>query len=656
MMESLVERLKALPKQSGETWQGGLFEMPVWIAEEGQEALHPYIPLWVAVQADRVHIGEPVRPDEGSLQDVLEVLADFACQSEFGGYRPGRLEVADRDLAEYLSDAVASAEIDVRLVDRLEAVERVLDVMEGVLGGTGDVPGPLEGRGVSIEHMRRFADAAAAFYRAAPWQHLTDADLVRIEKPRCPEGMKYAIVLGAGRSVYGLGFYRSSAHYVQFRRGAHEGSGVLDREGLWQVSFDPISEIPPKDADLWEQQELPVACDQAYPVVVRYDPAGELARPTSKRLAFVEGLLRAFAATTEAEIDSGRWHKEVTTFEGTTTVTLAIPDLLDPPSFQECMKRGFEPDRRAHERTFADMDRYFREHPPESIEEMNEAAGRLFTGKKIDDLVTRPETPLERAQETCYQAFDTHGRRRVQLARQALEICPDCTDAYIILAEQAGTLEAEIDHYTNGVAAGERVLGQEAFEEHVGHFWGVSSTRPYMRARMGLAQSLEQHGRIEEAVEHYRELLRLNPDDNQGVRYLLVPKLLQLGRDAEAARLLKQYDEQSANWAYAGALLAFRLSGRSSSARRELRRAFQVNPHVPEYLPEAGPLPMPPHYGPGSPEEALVCADELHSAFAETEGALAWLAAEYGQRQNEVKARRKEQRRQGRQKPKKRKH
>jgi hypothetical protein len=48
-----------------------------------------------------------------------------------------------------------------------------------------------------------------------------------------------------------------------------------------------------------------------------------------------------------------------------------------------------------------------------------------------------------------------------------------------------------------------------------------------MRARLGLVQALRDLGRDDEAVAHYRELLELNPGDNQGVRYLLVATLLQ---------------------------------------------------------------------------------------------------------------------------------
>ena len=41
-----------------------------------------------------------------------------------------------------------------------------------------------------------------------------------------------------------------------------------------------------------------------------------------------------------------------------------------------------------------------------------------------------------------------------------------------------------------GLDAGELALGPEGFEEYDGHFWGFLETRPYMRARHGLALAL----------------------------------------------------------------------------------------------------------------------------------------------------------------------
>jgi len=140
---------------------------------------------------------------------------------------------------------------------------------------------------------------------------------------------------------------------------------------------------------------------------------------------------------------------------------------------------------------------------------------------------------VDEAQEIMYDAWEAPTRQRaVALAKKALEVSPDCADAYNLLAEEtAKSLEEVLDLYRKGVEAGERALGKKTFKEDVGHFWGLLETRPYMRARAGLAQSLWEAGQREEAVEHYWDLLRLNPNDNQGIRDLLMPCLIELGRE-----------------------------------------------------------------------------------------------------------------------------
>ena len=104
----------------------------------------------------------------------------------------------------------------------------------------------------------------------------------------------------------------------------------------------------------------------------------------------------------------------------------------------------------------------------------------------------REETPLDRAQEVIYQAFDASAAEQVRLAHQALKISPDCADAYVLLAEHAKTADEAKELYWQGVAAGERAIGGQAFAGHEGHFWGVLETRPYMRARQGLEQREEK--------------------------------------------------------------------------------------------------------------------------------------------------------------------
>jgi hypothetical protein len=89
----------------------------------------------------------------------------------------------------------------------------------------------------------------------------------------------------------------------------------------------------------------------------------------------------------------------------------------------------------------------------------------------------------------------TNEHRRVQFAKDALAVCPDCADAYVLLAEHATSRKDALRLYEQRVAAGERALGAEAFGRDVGHFWGLLETRPYMRAGLGLAHDLWTAGR-----------------------------------------------------------------------------------------------------------------------------------------------------------------
>lgn len=285
-------------------------------------------------------------------------------------------------------------------------------------------------------------------------------------------------------------------------------------------------------------------------------------------------------------------------------------------------------DRRAMEKTMLHLSRLLDEQEFETIEEAN-AFLQQFVGVKDIPQSSTSLTSLDQAQEKMYEAWGATGKRRVKLAREALEISPDCADAYVLLAEETTrTPEEAREFYEQGVKAGERALGLEAFEEEAGEFWGILETRPYMRARAGLAEVLAALGERRQAIEHYRELLRLNPNDNQGNRYLLTHLLLQEGMDEELEELLSQYEEDaSAEWAYTSALWQFRREGASEKAAEALRAAFARNPHVPLYLMGGKKLPShPPAYiGRGDENEAVAYLFEAIEDWVVTPGAPEWL-------------------------------
>lgn len=239
-----------------------------------------------------------------------------------------------------------------------------------------------------------------------------------------------------------------------------------------------------------------------------------------------------------------------------------------------------------------------------------------------------PGSPRSRAQDLLFQAYQSESaQKRTKLAKQALALWPDCADAFVLLAEHAGSRQEALGLYEEGMAAGRRALGEEELADAARHFWGVLPTRPYMRAKHGAAGILWTLGRWDESVKHLQEMLELNPNDNQGVRYELAAHLLQLERDADLQRLLDQYDEGMALWAYTRALAAFRREGDTPQSRRLLDEALKTNKHVPQYLTgeRLPPVESPDGYSPGKDSEAQVYAQMFLAAWKATAGAVAWL-------------------------------
>jgi len=269
----------------------------------------------------------------------------------------------------------------------------------------------------------------------------------------------------------------------------------------------------------------------------------------------------------------------------------------------------------------------------ESMEEARAFLEELVaSGEGLQPIPAEPSTPLEKAQELIYEAFETGShRKRVQLAKKALKVSSDCADAYVLLAEETAKDPEEAKRfYEKGVQAGERALGEEAFEEDAGHFWGILETRPYMRARQGLALALWELGERSEAIEHYQQMLHLNPNDNQGIRYLLASALLEEGLDDELGELLESYeDDAGASWVYARALWRFRTEGDSEEARSALEEAISFNPFVAGYLLGRRGMPgaLPALVGFGDESEAVVYFTEALPGWLRTPGAIEWLRA-----------------------------
>ncbi len=250
----------------------------------------------------------------------------------------------------------------------------------------------------------------------------------------------------------------------------------------------------------------------------------------------------------------------------------------------------------------------------------------------VDDETDEEYSSEFEAQELVYDAYDLPPKEGIKLVNKALELNPNNAEAYIYLATQETDTEKAKAKYIKALMLAENSLGDEIFEEDKGHFWGIHETRPYMTAKAGVAKCLYYLGEIDMALFHYQEMLELNPNDNQGVRYIISTLLLEYKLFDEYEALLKQYnDEGSPEWLFSIALYKFIKEGKSKNAKKAFYEAHKANKFVIEYIIGIREFPedLPQFMTFGGEDEAIHCAIALEQLWKETNGALDWMRSFY---------------------------
>ncbi|HSF14164.1 MAG TPA: hypothetical protein VLK65_01275 [Vicinamibacteria bacterium] len=589
-----------------DVWQGGWFESPIWVTKKDSRPGHPWLPLWVSLDGHTK--SGSIQMERGSDEDLLSELEEMI---EDLGRKPNRIEVREATLARLLSERLGN-EVDVVPTERLDGVDKFLALFAKQASGA-DIPGALEVGGVTVEAMRRFAEAARAFYEAAPWRHLTNRDLIEI-RAGAPPGLGYAVVLGNGRSMRGIGFFDNEKSFWDVSSGRSPA-----RKGFWHLSFDDVSQMPLKDAELWVENDLEVADDQAYPVALCIQSRHRIKRPSPRILDFLTGLMSVLAQSGPEEIDKGKWERSGYRF--------TLPFLLEPPTREELVQRGILPDPRVFERLHFLLARKLEGRPDASFDDVRSVFQNGLTGMPLDEIPFEPRTDAERAQEIFFQALDAWGRRQIQLVHEALRIDPACVDALVLQAELAGDVGQAMESYGRALEAGEEVLESGRHDVPADELWNHYPARPFLRALHGMADLMAEVGDWKTAIACYTQLLALDRSDHQGVRYELFSALFAAGQFKEAEGLAKaQGKDAEPVWAYGRALAIFAQVGDKPKARKALDAATSKNPLAAEML-----LDFEPDFP--SDEEDVVhaqnCFDALNDAWEEIDGALDWLYERY---------------------------
>ncbi len=616
--------------QHDEIWHVLTHHLRVWITPEFEEPYRPYVVLALNLEQDILQCMELVeeKPTPEQISQILtKAMQKPPLSTGQKAHRPTRIQIENADWLAPLKSEFGKLEIGVQQYPRTEQLNIIVaDLEQHMRSQSPEFPGLLSVKGVTPAFLETLLAAAAEFYRLAPWVYFDDRHPFAIWLESKKE-TRYFHVMGNAGMEYGLAMYRRWSDVERMYTFVDDPMEKLPEDGGNSFFFSPVHEIPVDDWDAIEQYGWDVADDeQAYPFPMRFLRYDKPQRPPLEDLQWYEAVLRAVPIFLQEHFlprendppsaaDPLTATITVETHDGPQDVSITLPggelSTIDFPAGAEDWPD--DDDETADELAF---DR-----------RGMEGAMRMF-GSGFDD------PALNEAQDLMYQAFEEKNpAKRIILAHEALEISPDCADAYVLLAEEeADTVGRALEYYQKAVEAGERALGEDYFEENEGHFWGLLETRPYMRARQGLAEILWRLDKTEDAMAHYRDMLRLNPDDNQGIRYSLLNLLVHNNQDGEAMDLIDEYeDDAMAEWLYTNALLVFRAEGAGSEANRRLREALEQNSHVPDYLTGQKRLPIkrPPYMSWGGEDEAVHYAAGYLDAWRKTPGALDWLKSQH---------------------------
>jgi tetratricopeptide (TPR) repeat protein len=163
----------------------------------------------------------------------------------------------------------------------------------------------------------------------------------------------------------------------------------------------------------------------------------------------------------------------------------------------------------------------------------------------LDDLPKVELTLEEQAQDLVYEAYDFVPAKAKKNIEKALELDPECIEAYEYLATTEKTTEIAMVFCEKGIAIGRKKFGGKFLKDFKGMFWAHHETRPFLRCLYKKAEWLIAKNKLIEAIAIMEEILERNKSDNLGVRFLLMPALMMRGEIEKFQKYNKMFSENT---------------------------------------------------------------------------------------------------------------
>jgi hypothetical protein len=279
--------IRELP-QTGSVWQADFIRSPAWVENEQEGSYRPW--SFLALEKSRSYVLAIAQtPSDPTPEMLLEFLIrTMARPGDEPAQRPQTIEVSDSDCYEYLGPRLEAAGIDCRLVDELSEFNDICLSLAKSFDGP-EKCSLADGLDVTRAHMESFYEAAAYYFRQAPWSHVPGEVPIQVQCNDPLIGTRYAIVLGRTGVQLGLCIYDDWETTRALIAGfvAPEGNRAL------AVCYDEAQIMAAVDLQLIERLGWAIATPEAWPVAMRLEPHRTPRSPKAEELVFVDACLRA---------------------------------------------------------------------------------------------------------------------------------------------------------------------------------------------------------------------------------------------------------------------------------------------------------------------------------------------------------------------------
>ncbi|MEA1964001.1 MAG: hypothetical protein U9O41_02610 [Candidatus Aerophobetes bacterium] len=178
-------------------------------------------------------------------------------------------------------------------------------------------------------------------------------------------------------------------------------------------------------------------------------------------------------------------------------------------------------------------------------------------------------------------------RAAAKIYKEVIEEFPGFIDAYHhlgILHEESGKDKLAFKNWLKGYQVGKRAFPRNFIPGKDLLRWGLLENRPFLRCTHALGLCFFDGGNLAKGMELFEFIISANPNDNQGIRAVLVEGYLKMGNYKAVLDICNRYKgDITVELTYGGPYALFKL-GDKGKATLLLREAIRVSPKVAKEL------------------------------------------------------------------------